>query len=161
MPNGSYKRLRTVTEFIFHFCKDPKQIKFRMDRVLTEPSKGYLDRLGYLMNDDGDIVDGVRQRELVMRKIPSKVRPENVFRFSSANAAKDNKIGHPAPYHKELPLYFINLLTDEGDFVLDVFSGIGTTGVACREIDRRYLGYELNPKYAQYSRDRLNGTINL
>jgi DNA modification methylase len=87
------------------------------------------------------------------RTLPDLVRPDNVFRFPTAGLARDNTIRHPAPYHKDLPTYFINLLTDEGDVVLDVFSGIGTTGLGCN--DRQYIGFELNEKYAEFSKIRL------
>ena len=83
------------------------------------------------------------------------VRPDNVFRFPTAAKARDNIIRHPAPFYKDLPIYFINLLTDEGDTILDVFSGIGTTGLGCN--DRNYIGIELNEKYAEFSKKRLNG----
>jgi len=178
IPNGSKKRFRNMTEYIFHFCKDAKQMRFYMDRVLEEPAESYLDRLKSPINNDNEIIDGVRERkkvvwvrrtsmkvdedgvkdpDLVQRIVPDKVRPDNVFYFKSANAARDNTIRHPAPYHKELPTYFINLLTDEGDVVLDVFSGIGTTGLGCN--DRNYIGFELNEKYAEFSKKRLSGNI--
>jgi DNA modification methylase len=78
--------------------------------------------------------------------IPS-VRPDNVVRFSTAGASRDNLIKHPAPYHKDLPLYYINLLTDEGDIVLDPFLGSGTTLIACEKLQRFCYGIELDPKY--------------
>jgi hypothetical protein len=147
-----------------------------MDRVLQEPAESYVDRLKSPINNDNEIVDGVRERkkvvwvrrtsmmvdetgsknpDLVQRIVPDLVRPDNVFRFQTAGAARDNSIRHPAPYHKDLPTYFINLLTDEGDVVLDVFSGIGTTGLGCN--NRKYIGFELNEKYAEFSKKRLNG----
>ena len=176
IPNGSKKRFRNNTEFIFHFVKNQKELKFYMDRVLQDPKDSYLSRLNSPTNDDSNIVDGERKRkkvvwvrrtsmkvdetgsknpDLVQRVVPDLVRPDNVFRFQTAGAARDNTIRHPAPYHKDLPTYFINLLTDEGDTVLDVFSGIGTTGLGCN--DRNYIGIELNEKYAEFSKKRLNG----
>jgi len=177
IPNGAAKRFRNMTEFIFHFVKDQKKLKFYMDRVLQEPAETYIQRLKSPTNNDTLIVDGQRVRQKLMwmrfskrfdengepdhtfkkRIVPDLVRPDNVFRFSSANADRGNTIRHPAPYHKELPTYFINLLTDEGDVVLDIFSGIGTTGIPCKETNRHYIGFELNPKYAEFSKTRLNG----
>ena len=128
IPNGAIKRFRNNTEFIFHFCKDAKKIKFYMDRALEK---------------------SVNKDEMV--------RPDNVVRFATAGASRDNYIKHPAPFNKELPLYYINLLTDEGDIVLDPFSGIATTGLACKELNRNYIGFELNNEYANFSRKRLVG----
>ncbi len=177
IPNGSSKRFRNTTEFIFHFCKNQKELKFYMDRVLENPKESSNQRYNYTMtNTQGEIVDGVRTRkkvkirktnkqtdsngssidEFVIREVPELIRPDNVFRFSTAGASRDNLIKHPAPYHKELPLYFINLLTDKGDLVLDPFSGIATTGIACKELSRNYIGYELNEIYADFSIKRIS-----
>ena len=160
IPNGSKKRFRNNTEFIFHFVKNQKELKFYMDRALKEPAKATSDRAKYqwTVKNHGTIQDGERVKEKTIdygSQLTNGIRPDNVFRFPTAGLARDNTIRHPAPYHKELPTYFINLLTDEGDTILDVFSGIGTTGLGCN--DRNYIGIELNEKYAEFSKKRLNG----
>jgi DNA modification methylase len=176
IPNGSKKRFRNNTEFIFHFVKNQKELKFHMDRVLREPADSYKERQKYPWsvsvhgNTDGGIRDNKKRvlirktnkqvdstgsscDEIVERLVPELVRPDNVFRFPTAGLARDNTIRHPAPFNKALPTYFINLLTDEGDVVLDVFSGIGTTGLGCN--NREYIGFELNEKYAEFSKERI------
>ena len=159
IPNGAVKRFRNTTEFIFHFVKDQKNLKFYMDRVLEDTSEETKKRFarGKIVKVQGKITDGERVKEKSNREVGDKVRPDNVFRFSTAAAARDNHIKHPAPFHKELPTYFINLLTDENDLVLDVFAGIGTTGLACKELNRQFVGYELNPKYADFGNKRIGG----
>ena len=160
IPNGSKKRFRNNTEFIFHFVKNQKELKFYMNRVMKEPAKATSDRAKYqwTVKNHGTIQDGERVKEKTIdygSQLTNGVRPDNVFRFPTAGLARDNTIRHPAPYHKELPSYFINLLTDEGDTILDVFSGIGTTGLGCN--NREYIGFELNEKYAEFSKKRLMG----
>ena len=159
IPNGGVKRFRNNTEFIFHFCKDTKQMKFYMDRVLQQPTEITNKKKVVWVRKTSMKVDenGVKDPDLVQREVPELVRPDNVFRFPTAGQARDNVIRHPAPYHKELPSYFINLLTDEGDTILDVFSGIGTTGVSCKDLNREYIGMELNEKYAEFSKKRITG----
>jgi DNA modification methylase len=183
IPNGSTKRFRNTTEFIFHFCKDAKQMKFYMDRVLQEPKEKYLERLKYDTSgsDQGTVVDGVRTKDRTktqrytigpsspskegfaksekIRVHPDSVRPSNVVRFLTSAASRDNLIKHPAAFHKELPLYYIKILTDEGDVVLDPFSGIATTGIACKELNRNYVGFELNETYADFSIKRMENDI--
>lgn len=44
----------------------------------------------------------------------------------------------------------------EGDIVLDPFIGSGTTAVACKELGRHYIGFEINPKWVKIAKDRLN-----
>lgn len=175
IPNGGVKRFRNMTEWIFHFCKDKNEMKFYMDRVFKEPKQSYKNRFE---NDiplgQGEVIDGKRIKTnkypnrnrnseffFVERKQPDKVRPDNVFRFSTAGCSKDNTIKHPAPYHKELPSYFINLLTDEGDLVLDPFSGIGTTSAASKELNRNSIGFELNETYANFSVERLKNKLEI
>ena len=160
IPNGSNKRFRNNTEFIFHFVKDQKQLKFYMDRVMREPAKATSDRAKYPWNvsNHGVIKDGERVKEKTSdysSVLEKGVRPDNVFRFPTAGTERDNHIKHPAPYNKQLPEYFVNLLTDEGDVVLDPFAGIGTTGLVCN--NRTFIGYELNEKYCEFGNKRING----
>jgi len=153
IPNSSAKRLRHTTEYLFHFCKDSKKMKFYMDRILVPSVSGGKKQKICRQNQNADGIQCNIYREISM---PTKARPDNVMRFRTAGASRANTIKHPAPFHKELPAYFINLLTDENDLVIDTFSGIGTTGEACKDLNRNYIGYELNEIYTAFSRKRLN-----
>ena len=62
---------------------------------------------------------------------------------------------HPAVYPARLIAEFLHLLTREGDIVLDPFIGSGSTAVACKMLNRRYIGFELNPEYCQQAQARL------
>ncbi len=158
IPNGAAKRFRNTTEFIFHFVKDPKQLKFHMDRVLEKPNQSTIKRFEKPVNDFGKVIDGERIKKPKEDKELGLVRPDNVVRFSTAGAARDNSIKHPAPFHKDLPKYYINLLTDDGDTILDIFGGIMTTGLACNEIgNRNFIGFELNERYAEFGKKRISG----
>ena len=179
IPNGSKKRFRNNTEFIFHFVKNQKELKFYMDRVLREPAQSFVDRKKYswTIKTHGEVIDGERIKNKSInyltgstnktkegyelpqtkRTLPDKVRPDNVFRFPTAGLARDNTIRHPAPFFYQLPEYFINLLTDEGDVVLDVFGGIMTTGLGCK--NRDFIGFELNEKYADFGKQRLEQKV--
>jgi len=54
---------------------------------------------------------------------------------------------HPARFPSELPAFFIKMLTDEDDIVLDIFGGSNTTGFAAESLNRKWLTFELNQKY--------------
>ena len=162
IPNGSKKRFRNTTEFIFHFIKDKHHVKFYMDRVMEQPALATSQRAKYewSVTNHGVIENGVRVKEKVVsydKVIKEGVRPDNVFRFPTAGKARDNHIKHPAPFYKGLPAYFVKLLTDEGDVVLDPFAGISTTGIPCIETNRHFIGYELNPNYVEFGIKRLGG----
>jgi site-specific DNA-methyltransferase (adenine-specific)/site-specific DNA-methyltransferase (cytosine-N4-specific) len=64
-------------------------------------------------------------------------------------------MNHSAVFPFDLPLWFIKLFTKEGDVVLDPFSGSGTTALAAKSVNRRYIGIEIKPKYVQIARRRL------
>ena len=49
----------------------------------------------------------------------------------------------------------IALVTDEGDVVLDPFMGSGTTGVACMNMKRRFIGMEIDDVYFKTAEDRI------
>jgi DNA modification methylase len=65
----------------------------------------------------------------------------------------------PHPTTKPLPLMreLVDLFTDTGDLIVDPYAGSGTTGVACRQLGRSFLGWELDAGYAEIARRRLAG----
>ncbi|MDM3845805.1 MAG: site-specific DNA-methyltransferase [Aphanizomenon gracile PMC644.10] len=62
---------------------------------------------------------------------------------------------HPAVYPMYIIQELIKLLTQEGDFVLDPFCGSGTTCIAARNLNRNYLGIEINPDYVNLANNRM------
>jgi DNA modification methylase len=69
------------------------------------------------------------------------------------------RVGHPAPFPVELPEQLIRLYTYENDLVLDPFMGSGSSLVAAARLDRRYIGYDLDPAYADIARQRVADAI--
>jgi site-specific DNA-methyltransferase (cytosine-N4-specific) len=54
---------------------------------------------------------------------------------------------HPARFPAKLPEFFINMLTEPGDLVLDIFAGSNTTGQVAQAERRRWLAFELSREY--------------
>ena len=54
---------------------------------------------------------------------------------------------HPARFPSELPAFFIKMLTDEDDVVLDIFGGSNTTGFTAEALKRKWLTFEMNQEY--------------
>ena len=69
-------------------------------------------------------------------------------------AVKGNK--HPAIYPVELIEEFLHLLTPASSIVLDPFMGSGSTAVACKNLDRHYIGFDINTNYCEYARQRVS-----
>jgi DNA modification methylase len=74
-----------------------------------------------------------------------KVYPTNVLHLATKSGNKN----HSAAFPVELPKWFINLFTQEGDLVLDPFLGSGTSAVAAKTLGRHYLGIEIMPEYIE------------
>ena len=54
--------------------------------------------------------------------------------------------------------YLIKTYTNEGETVLDFTMGSGTTGVACKNLNRSFIGIELDENYFNIAKDRIYET---
>jgi site-specific DNA-methyltransferase (adenine-specific) len=77
---------------------------------------------------------------------------KSVWSFSSVSA---RSIGHPAPFPLDLPYRLIQLYTYKGEVVLDPFMGSGQTARAAIKTHRKYIGYELEPKYVRLAEKQI------
>ena len=79
--------------------------------------------------------------------------------FSDIQLVKNvskSKHPHPCPVPVELMERIIKLTTNEGDLVVDPFAGSGSTGVACKNTGRNFIGMELDEKYFKIAKDRID-----
>ena len=79
----------------------------------------------------------------------------NVIRLPVVGAAT----GYPAAYPPSLPGFFVKLLTDPGDVVLDPFAGSGASLEAAQALGRRAIGIEIRSDYAELARRRLRPAL--
>ncbi len=134
MPSKAQGRLGSSFEFIFHF-----------NRAARGPNK--------IVPTKCDVVSShrFRRRDGLIRPPnsphligqPYKI-PDNVIRLSPE---KNNTTGHPAVFPVELPKQLAEAFTHPGETVLDPFMGSGTTGVACIQSGRAFVGIELHEPY--------------
>ena len=75
------------------------------------------------------------------------------------NGESKKRIGHPAPFPRELPKRCIKLFSFVGDMVCDPFSGSGTTMIESYLNGRQFVGIELDPTYCELSKSRFLETI--
>lgn len=78
--------------------------------------------------------------------------PKSILEYSNAN--QKGKL-HPTQKPVELLEYLIKTYTNEGDTVLDFTMGSGSTGVACKNLNRKFIGIELDEKYFDISVQRI------
>lgn len=90
-------------------------------------------------------------------EILDKKYPINLITFSKS-AQEDMKY-HPTQKPLELIEYLINTYTGKNDLILDFTSGSGTTLVAAKNLERKCIGIELEEKYCEIAKYRLDKTI--
>ena len=85
--------------------------------------------------------------------------PADVIKFSNWNGSlfgnEAKKVKHPTQKPLELLEYLIRTYTNEGDTVLDYTMGSGSTGIACVNTGRNFIGIELNSDFFELAKDRM------
>ena len=62
---------------------------------------------------------------------------------------------HNAAFHLDLALWIVRNFTQEKGLVLDMFMGSGTTAIAAKQLNRSYIGFEINPEYVAIANRRI------
>ena len=94
-----------------------------------------------------------KTNDVVGKSEDGKRYPLNVININKLNGHK--KKFHPSQKPVELLEYLIKTYTNEGDLVLDFTMGSGSTGVACMNINRKFIGIELDEKYFNIASKRI------
>ena len=87
----------------------------------------------------------------------SSINPNSVLRFNVVNKALGTL--HPTQKPVELCEYLIKTYTNEGMTVLDNCMGSGTTGVACANTNRKFVGMEMNEGYFKVAEERIKQAL--
>lgn len=77
---------------------------------------------------------------------------------TSVNSSTTTK-KHKAVMKQEVSDFFIKTFTKENDTILDPFMGLGTTGISCKIMNRKFIGIEINYDYFITAEDRINSIL--
>ena len=97
-----------------------------------------------------------KQREVVAKNVTGERYPTSILEYTNAN--RQNRL-HPTQKPISLLINLIRTYTNENEVVLDNCMGSGSTGVACILTDRKFIGIELDDKYFEISKSRLNEAV--
>ena len=86
-----------------------------------------------------------------LREGDTQKYPRSVLKFNRPHPPI-----HPTQKPVSLCEYLIKTYTNEGDLVLDNCMGSGTTGVACKNTNRNFIGIEINKEYFDIAKQRLS-----
>lgn len=128
------------------------------DAMLDLLEKGYTRRLRPSGHDISDKF-GTDNGGSVPPNLLALANTESNGRYQAYCREKDLPI-HPARYPAAIPEYFVRMLTDRGDLVVDPFGGSCVTGEVCEMLEREWRCCELSREYLEGARARFqpNGT---
>ena len=94
------------------------------------------------------------KKSVLKEKVYDQWYPKNIIKLSNANSSR--KSVHPTQKPIALLEYLIKTYTLENETVLDFTMGSGSTGVACKNLNRNFIGIEKEEKYFQIAKARIN-----
>lgn len=133
---GKTKGFSPRHDDILMFTKHPKKFVFNLDDIRI-PQKYYRS------------VNNMRG-----------ANPGNVWEFSHMHYCNKNRKSHPTQKPEGLYERMILASSNEGDTILDPFSGSGTLLRVCQQTNRKGIGIEVNPEYIEMTNERLSAPFN-
>jgi DNA modification methylase len=164
-------RIRDSVEYVWWLSKTPWP-KANNLRVLKEysPDMIRLNRNGVkeAVRPSGHVIrssfDNIHAGGSIPPNVMETALPDSMLKLGN-NASNDEytkrckELGlkvHPARFPLSLPDFFIRLLTDEDDIVLDPFAGSNTTGLVAEALHRRWIAFEQVREYLEASKCRFS-----
>lgn len=146
IPSGMcYAKYRPMqqTEDINVFTFDGSKTNYNPQMIKREkPIKG-----GGMSNSE----TANTKRMIALKKTYHYKNPINLIKF---NKIRQGSL-HPTQKPVDLLEYLIRTYSNEGDIVLDFTMGSGSTGVACMNTNRKFIGIELDEKYYKIANERI------
>lgn len=127
--------------------------KWTYNKQMQQRTGGGLDRVKYSFENQTAHSDNYR-------KFSKPNRNQGELRVPSSWQKFNVEVGlHPTQKPVALCEYLIKTYTNEGDVVLDNCMGSGTTGVACVNTGRSFIGMELDPQYFEIAQKRIQEAV--
>lgn len=121
-----------------------------LDQILQERVRNSEGKSTYRRDTNGNVVWGKEKQGVPL---------SDVWEIPFLNPKAKERTGYPTQKPIELLERIIKISTNKGDTVLDPFCGSGTTLVAAKLLDRKYIGIDINPAAIDLSKNRLDNPI--
>lgn len=159
-PNGNTlsdaRFLRVSHEWVFWLAKDVDAYRGYDRETRTPHAESSIRRIREPFIEDSEDERYRKRGSGDHRLHPDGARPTTVFR---CGVGGERGIKHPAPMPLKLARHCVALSAEPGALVVDPYCGSGTTGVACIELGREFIGIDREAPYLEEARDRLEGAL--
>lgn len=149
---NSWQNLRTISD-----CCEENHIFIKRCLILNKTNPVPFNRDRMFVNDVEFGLWGVYN---------SKNKPkgwtfnrENLFEKCVINCVLQHRKYHPTAKDPTIIEKLIRLLTNSGDVILDPFMGSGTTGICAKKLNRSFIGVEIDEKYYNIAKNRIEGVV--
>ena len=146
------KAVETISVFYKKQCVYNPQMVKRTEEELKQLSKKSV-------YTSGSETDGRKWAKTANRNDSKFKYPKNILNHKTVFNRGKEKVAHPTQKPVDLLEYLIRTYTNEGDLVLDFTMGSGSTGVACINTNRKFIGIELDEKYFNIAKDRIETAV--
>lgn len=143
----------------FDYLNEHKKLKFDL-LIWDKSSKDgkYSMKSSKFFTQDIEYVFRIYESGVSLNKIidGNTGKTKSKLYMKRQNYQKPTNIDHDSPKPVELLSQYIALTTNQYDKVLDPFMGSGSTGIACVNTNREFIGIELDKNYFEIARNRIN-----
>jgi DNA modification methylase len=143
-------------EWIFVFGTEPKKLNRTVEkseesarRLKSSRKNAQGQPIRQVRQADGSMKMGTKGKDYDRKNMPT------VLQLVPQMGRDEFTTKHPATFPVTLPSEHIQAMSNEGDIVIESFTGSGTTMVAAHQLNRKCYGMELDPKYCQITIDRM------
>ena len=144
------KRFRVDHEYMPIFLKGERPQYFNKEHLKIPSKHG-----GKTLTGGGTrLTNGIRIATRAIKINPMKCRG-TIWEYLTAGDGSRLKHLHPATFPNRLPYDFIQCFCPEGGIVLDPFVGSGTTTVAAKNLNRKYIGIDIAKEYCNIAEKRI------
>lgn len=138
------------------------QMQQRESRRVAQMQKGGSKKWNTVRRDGEEVSCQTQYDPKEWSEYNSEVKyPSTVINIPAVASNSREKVKHPTQKPVALMEYLIRTYSNEGDTVLDNCMGSGTTGVACANTGRNFIGMEMDDKYFAIAKNRVESAFNI
>ena len=161
--------LRLATDYVFFNIQKNYYNKKEVFDIIGEYSKEMIDIIiwnkfnpmparGFNITNAYEFIFVLSKNKTSLKS--NRTYTKNTFMTNAFTNNEYTKI-HKAVMHPEACNYVIENFTKEGDVVLDMFMGVGTTALTCIENKRKFIGFEISEEYFNIALNRVEKTFGI